>query len=276
MSNFPSSPSFEGKTLLLPAVSYGNVGQLAIDILLSTALSTSTATHSGHITSRHLLPIAGGDPFGIASSPQNLSTPCEIYSCPSANVVIMQRRSMCVKGRANDFAVELANWCKDQKFGQIIVLSGADSGALRDRAMFDSLQQGMCHFVTSSPTDIQTLGTYNSWQHFSQKERDPDGEIVKTSTSSSTVTFPANIHMAGLSKRLFVACEDVGVPMVTLLCFVAEGYNVPDGIRMATNLCEHLPELAPQGTKDKPGRWTIPSSWSTLAPNQPVEAAMFY
>ena len=43
---WPSSPKFEGQTLVLPAVSYGNVGQLAVDVLLCTALSTSDATHA--------------------------------------------------------------------------------------------------------------------------------------------------------------------------------------------------------------------------------------
>jgi len=276
--SFPSSPSFAGKTLVIPAVSYGNVGQLAVDILLCTALSTSDATHVGHLQSRHLLPVAGTDPFGISSSPQAVATPCEIYECTRANVVLMQRRSMCVKGRANDFALELAAWCKEQQFGQIVVLAGADSGSLRDRAIHDSLQQGMCHFVTSSSSSMKEFSAFNSWQPFTQLERDPDGDLVPPSTdSSSRVKFPSNVHMAGLSKRLFVACTEMEVPVTTLMCFVAEGYNVPDGIRMATSLCEYLPGLAPRSVKQNESKnWTIPTSWNTLAPNQPCEPNLFY
>jgi proteasome assembly chaperone 2 len=274
---WPSSPKFEGQTLVLPAVSYGNVGQLAVDVLLCTALSTSDATHAGHIQSRHVLPVCGGDAFGVpATATSTISTPCELYHCPSSNAVLLQRRSMCVKGRSNEFALELAQWCKEQKFKQIVLLAGADSGSLRDRAMHEGLQQGLIHYVTSSQVQ-ETFDHCTSWQRFTQAERDPNGDVIAPTTTSTTHTYPSNVHMAGLSKRLFNACEVLKVPVVSLLCFVSEGYNVPDGVRLATSVCEHLPGLAPQSTKEsEPGRWVIPASWGSLAPTSPVEPDLFY
>jgi len=272
--SFPSSPDFENKTLVLPAVSFGNVGQLAVDILLSTALSSSDAQHSGHVQSRHLLPVAGSDPFGILPSPGAIATPCELYTCPRANAVIMQRRSMCAKGRSNNFAVEIATWCKEQKFSQVVILAGADSGSLRDRSMHAALQQGLIHFVASS--SVKDELDYGSWQRFTQQERDPNGDLLVASASDSG-TLPSNIHKGGLSKRLFAACESVEMPIISLVCFISEGYNVPDGVRMATSLCEHLPGLTPKGMNEsEPGKWIIPSSWNSLAPTAPVEADMFY
>ena len=265
-----SSPSFAGKTLILPAVSYGNVGQLAVDILLSTALSTGNANSAGHLQSRHLLPICGSDPFSIPSAPSAVATPCQLFDCPRANAIVMQRRSMCVKGRSSHFATELAAWCKEQKFAQVIVLAGADSGALRDRSMHESLQQGNIHYVTS--TDVNTNFDYASWEPFTQAERDPNGDLV----ANSGATYPANVHMAGLSKKLYVACQELAVPVISLLCFVSEGYNVPDGVRLATSLCEHLPGLVPQGTDEAPGRWVIPSSWGQLSQDVAAPSSLFY
>ena len=62
--------AFAGKTLVLPAVSFGNVGQLAVDVLISTALLQeqpgglgSTAKRVGEFVSRHVLPVVGADAF---------------------------------------------------------------------------------------------------------------------------------------------------------------------------------------------------------------------
>lgn len=300
----PAAPAaFRGKTLLLPAVSFGNVGQLAADILLSTALaaapgpaagaaakgegattleSTSpSCIRVGHFESHHVLPVAGQDAFaGVGTSapafgaPAAVALPCEVYLLPRANAVVLQRRSMCVRGRAQLFADEIAAWCSTCGFAQVILLGGADSGALRDNALRQGVQQGCAHFVATSavPGEVLQRATteYRSWQRYDQAERDANGDVVVRASDARGAVFPANVHMAGLSKRLFAACERSSVPLLVLLCFVSEGYNVPDGVRLATNLCEHLPEMAPKE------RWVIPPSWSALAPNQAVDPGMFY
>ena len=268
---FPSSDAFKNKTLILPAVSFANVGQLASDILISTSLSTSDGESSGHIQSRNILPICGANAYGIGSK---LSTPCELFIVPTANVVIMQRRSMCVKGRSGAFAAELVAWFKEQQFKEIIILAGADSGSLRDRAMHEGLQQGLIHFLTTST--VHDKLEYASWQRYTQRERDSNGDVMVSSSSSSSTNYPSNIHFAGISKRLFALCEAQNIPVISLVCFVSEGNNVRDGIRLATSVCEHLPGLIPKGKENKPGRWIIPPSWNCLSQNGPVGPEMFY
>lgn len=189
--------------------------------------------------------------------------------------MVMQRRSMCVPGRAGSFARELATWCKEVGFKEVVLLAGADSGSLRDVAMHQGLQQGMAHYVMSScvpgETKQRAQADYRSWQKYDQAERDADGELVLRGVEDKVARFPANVHMAGLSKRLHTACEALGVPLISLLRFVSEGYNMPDGVRLATSLCEHLPGLAPAS-----GQWVPPRSWNALAPTGPVNVSLFY
>lgn len=267
--------NFAGKTLVLPAVSFGNVGQLAVDVLVSTSLHGSTqdaAERIGEFQSRHVLPVAGADPYGCTKSRKRLASPCEVFEVPNANIIVMQRRSMCVRGRAREFAKEIAQWCKESGFAGVILLGGADSGSLRDLAMHQGLQQGMLHYVPSShvaPEILQKISSeYRTWQKYDQAERDANGDVV---VPSAKPAFPLNIHMAGISKRLHAACESAGVPLISLLCFVSEGYNLPDGVRVASGLCEHFPMLAP-----KSGKWVPPSSWKALAPTGPVNSSLFY
>jgi hypothetical protein len=207
--------------------------------------------------------------------PRRLATPCEVFEVEAHGIVVMQRRSMCVPGRAGAFARELATWCKEAGFKEVVLLAGADSGSLRDAAMHQGLQQGMAHYVVSSGVPGETRqraqAEYRSWQKYDQAERDADGELVSRDAEDQATRFPANVHMAGLSKRLHAACEAQGVPLITLLRFVSEGYNLPDGVRLATSLCEHLPALAPAS-----GQWVPPASWNALTPSGPVNASLFY
>jgi proteasome assembly chaperone 2 len=59
-----TSPNFNGFTLVLPALTLGNVGQLAVDLMLNTLLPHGTEL-LGYIESSLLLPISGANPFGI-------------------------------------------------------------------------------------------------------------------------------------------------------------------------------------------------------------------
>eukprot|EP00946_MAST-07B_sp_MAST-7B-sp1_P000806 g806.t1 len=273
--------SFAGKTLVLPAVSFGNVGQLAVDILISTALhkTDTKAKRCGEFVSRHVLPVAGADAYCLGASKdgpsRRLATPCEVFHVEGSGIVVMQRRSMCVRGRAGAFAEEVAAWCKEAGFAHVVLLAGADSGTLRDAAMHQGLQRGMVHYVANSCVPAEMLqraqSEYTSWQLYDQAERDADGELVALPAAEKATLFPSNVHMAGLSKRLHSACEKAGVPLITLVRFVSEGYNVPDGVSLATSLCEHLPALAPEA-----GQWVPPGSWNALAPTGPVDTNLFY
>ena len=57
---------------LQPAVSIANIGQLSVDILLS---SVDSSTHVGSLHHNAIIPCAASDPFDLASD--NLMTACQ-------------------------------------------------------------------------------------------------------------------------------------------------------------------------------------------------------
>ena len=96
-------------TLILPAISVGNIGQLAIDILLaSTKAKKLTACYHPS-----LIPLVGSNPIDANSS--ELMTACELYKTSIAQcnekIVLMQIRSAIVRNKSGEFLDDLLSWC---------------------------------------------------------------------------------------------------------------------------------------------------------------------
>uniref|UniRef100_A0A2I3FQW1 Uncharacterized protein n=1 Tax=Nomascus leucogenys TaxID=61853 RepID=A0A2I3FQW1_NOMLE len=78
-----SSPDLAGFTFLMPAVSVGNVGQLATDLIISTL---------------NMSKIVGNNPYATAEgNSTKLSINAEVYSLPSRKLVAFQLRSIFIK-----------------------------------------------------------------------------------------------------------------------------------------------------------------------------------
>ena len=112
--------NLSGGTLIMPAISVGNIGQLAVDILLATL-------HAKRFTSFYhpsLVPLVGSDPLDAKSS--ELMTACDIYlpqdyskshspqnQCNSRNFILMQIRSAISPNKSKEFLDDLLSWCVD-------------------------------------------------------------------------------------------------------------------------------------------------------------------
>ena len=76
-------PSIAGHVVVVPGVSYGNVGQLACDALVATGLRRHTLRLAGHLTSPDALPCAGVNPYDAGgatpSHPSNLCVNLEVF-----------------------------------------------------------------------------------------------------------------------------------------------------------------------------------------------------
>ena len=98
---------FDGFTLIMPAISIGNIGQLAIDVLLAS-LKAQRVTSCHHPS---IIPLVGSNPLNNSSA--ELTTACEIYQSEiCAGIILMQIRSGIVKGKSNEFLDNLLLWCK--------------------------------------------------------------------------------------------------------------------------------------------------------------------
>ena len=96
MELFPSTSSGEvslaGCTLVLPAVSTANVGQLAVDLLISTLALPRVA----YLEHDAVLPCVGNDPYVAPCG--NVATSMELYADASKALVVMQQRAPVTPG----------------------------------------------------------------------------------------------------------------------------------------------------------------------------------
>ncbi|XP_013002116.1 proteasome assembly chaperone 2 isoform X3 [Cavia porcellus] len=119
-----SDPDFSGCTLVLPAVSVGNVGQLAIDLIISTL----NMSKIGYFYTDCLVPMVGNNPYATAEeNSTELSINTEVYSLPSRKLVALQLRSIFIKYKSNSFCEKLLSWVKSSSFTRVIVLSSSHS-----------------------------------------------------------------------------------------------------------------------------------------------------
>ena len=101
---------------LQPAVTLGNVGQLATDLLLSTL----QLPRVGFLETTAVLPCAGNDAFKHQAGLVAVSL--ELYHFQQdgqPDTFLLQQRSPAAKGCQQRFAKELSVWIADAGFGEV-------------------------------------------------------------------------------------------------------------------------------------------------------------
>jgi hypothetical protein len=137
MSFIPLTPTLDllplsaGSTLLLPAVSTGNVPQLTVDLLLASLPHTLL----GNFHSAHVQPCVGGDALMVqtrkkkndASADQKncLTTALQLWHIPSLRLLVLQQRAPVFRGRHRAFVNELLQWASSIQLNQIIMLTSS-------------------------------------------------------------------------------------------------------------------------------------------------------
>lgn len=86
-----------------PAVSIGNVGQLALDLLINT----SAAACSARLQTACLLPCIGHGAYDHQPD-RSLATPLELYQPKTFKFACLQQRSPAALGQQANFAKQLA------------------------------------------------------------------------------------------------------------------------------------------------------------------------
>ena len=157
------------------------------------------------------------------------------------------------------------------------MLAGADKGVFQDREL--GRGGAVHHFLSNSHVADERIDEFRNisrWCQWTQTEKDADGVTLPPRKRG---VFPQNIHMAGMSRPFFEECEKLGVPVVVLVAFCGEGYNVPDGVELANAIAE-VPSLHLKTLNNKTSRTSaqFPVSWDSLSPNNPVlpEPSPFY
>mgnify|MGYP003706100267 CR=1 FL=1 len=237
--------STANSALIVPAVSFANIGQLTCDLILNS--SNDRKKKLGYFHSKYVESCCFHYPFTKyghdAATEEGICTAQELYRlyADSEEVCVLQRRSMCFPGTQPQYARELVDWVAEKKFGTVILLSGADKGrgrgdqetesfmnyaattaALKDTALMERLEQAQCRPL-----------------------------------ESAKVEFPDDVFSAGVSKEMFRCCEEKGVALVVLVLFTYEGNNLSDCGKM----CAVLKQAQPIVDAVCP-RLVTPPSWS--------------
>lgn len=101
-----------GHTLILPSVAVGNVGQLALDLLIASL----GLRRVGRLFDAAFIPLVGADPYNEAS--EDICTACDLYADEGLGLVALQIRSP-IAGRPVKFLHEVLNFVTDRKIGKV-------------------------------------------------------------------------------------------------------------------------------------------------------------
>ncbi|XP_055983576.1 proteasome assembly chaperone 2 [Sorex fumeus] len=248
-----SAPDLSGFTLLMPAVSVGNVGQLAIDLIISTL----DMCKIGYFYTDCLVPMVGNNPYATAEeNSTELSINTEVYLLPSKKLVALQLRSIFIKFKSKSFCEKLLSWVKSSDFAKVVVLSSSHSYHCND------LQLGSTPFrYLYTPSIKKNVQNQIKSLNWTEMERSPC--IPEIDDSESCIRIPGG----GITKTLYDESCSKEIPVVILLKFVSEGDNIPDALGLVEYLNEWLHIIKPC-SKDDPTTsavpWKMPSSWRLL------------
>lgn len=248
---------WNGYSLLVAAVSVGNVGQLAADLIVSTLEMTSV----GYIYDESILPVVGNNPYSAVShSSCSLVTGCEVYECPEKQLVLILQRAPFVRGKRAGFRKRLVQWIKAHTFNQVIILTSSFSHERLDSQLMGS----QFRFLTSLSLESTVGDLFRNkfkWKQLEKRPCFPAPSGLESGSNDQTGTI--YIPGGGIAKTLFTDCCNSDLNVIVLLLFCAEGDNAWHAQYLATRLNQWLAliPVSPNADLQATGNWTIPPSW---------------
>ncbi|XP_023684363.1 proteasome assembly chaperone 2 [Paramormyrops kingsleyae] len=240
--------SFRGFTLIMPAVSVGNVGQLATDLIISTL----GMPRVGYIHTDCLIPMAGNDPYPTcADDAAELSTNAEVYCLPDVKLAVLQIRAPFVQRKSRKFRKLILSWIKSSGFDRTVVLSSSHAYQRDDQQLLGAPLRYLLSPVLEQEagTQLNTL----EWKEIEQVSAFPG-----INDSDKRLYIPGG----GITKGLYTDGCSEGIKMAVLLIFCSEGDNIPDAFALVNYLNDWLHLV------DKPSQmstqWRVPGSWRLL------------
>ncbi|CAA0830913.1 clast3-related [Striga hermonthica] len=264
-------------TLILPALSIGNVGQLAVDLLISSL----KAEKIGYLDDPNVLPCVGNDAYS-PSPLGKLALPLEVYESSSSALTLVQQRSPVIKGMMMEYAKNMANFAAENGKKHVIVLSSLDFGRWKNINMSSGLQ---IYYLSSSSVDgvdadCERLGWnrlqgYNpdqrAWKYLDMLVADgftPDEDFPSEELGDEDY-YPSLPFAA-----LFSCFKAKGLKVTCVLCFCSEGDNIPEAFSMAeaASILTGLSNKEFLGTGSD--KWIAPFSWQSVY-GPPADMTLF-
>ncbi|WVW81907.1 hypothetical protein I302_103907 [Kwoniella bestiolae CBS 10118] len=244
VGSFDSKP-FAKSTLILPAVSLGNVPQLTSDLLI-TSLGLRRIGYVG--IGDTVSPFSGkGDDGEIVTGG------LEVYGNEGSELYVIQQRSPTLKTKKDEHVELIREFIQSSGFGVVLLLASLDAANQDDAQLLTPHQRILP--PTSSPHPIlQTLE--NTLPPLQLSLSTPPSTFSGHSETSSSV-YPPFLPAAGLTRRLLSSLQDSQIPHGSITAWCVEGDNSGDAISLAGVVLRVL-------GLDEHVQLTRPKSWEGL------------
>lgn len=228
---FTEKVDLSNYTIILPSVSVGNVGQLTVDLIVTTYKFRNI----GVLWHPAIIPTVGSDPY---YSNNEICTACELYVNETLKIAAIQIRSGLEFSLANTFFKCLKNCLLDLNVKNVVILTSSFAYEMH------TIGSGMFRYITNE--DVQ--------KQF---------ENLKISCMEPDVNGRYIIHGSGFGSKLYEILSE-GLKCTLIVKYTSEGDNRPD----AVNLLDVLIKIIKFNT-DKLENVVFPSSWNFVFGNPP-------
>lgn len=217
-----------GHTLVLPALTIGNVPQLCVDLLITSGGFSRVAA----VDHPALLPVVGNDAYARPGTGE-ICTAAEAFQRSAGAVTILQQRAPAAPGREREWGTALARWAKAAGVSRVVMLVSADAGR-----------------VTESPEAPRAIAG-PLW-----KDPLPEGWRVAEERVAAVAA-----RKGGVSDAVMRELAAESVPFVAAIVLCAEGDNVGDAVRMSSLVGPTLIGVIPEKQWIPPPSWNASSFW---------------
>ncbi|XP_028255069.1 proteasome assembly chaperone 2 [Parambassis ranga] len=250
ISSQTSPPSFKDYTLVMPAVAVGNVGQLAVDLIVSTL----NMSRVGFLHTDCLIPMAGNNPYATCKEDaEELHTAGEVYTTAELKLAVLQIRAPILQTKSKKFRQLLVSWIKTSGFSRTVVLSSSHAYQRDDQQL-----QGTPLRYLITPSLLKVSADALKELGWKEMERVPAYPGLTDTNTEPRLCIPGG----GIAKGLYTDSCAEDLPLAVLLLFCSEGDNIPDAFALVNHLNDWLHML--DSHSPEPNKWKIPSSWNLL------------
>ncbi|VDM33578.1 unnamed protein product [Hydatigera taeniaeformis] len=244
-----SLKSRKGYTIIISCAGVGNVGQLCMDVLISSIESI----FAGYLNSDYVPPIVGPPPYPELTSTAPLACSLELYDDDFRKLSLLQVRAPVFPGVHSRFATEIVDFIMRQKFARVILLSSSFAMTRKDQQLRGSPLQYSVSLATKVE-DIEALSRIGLMRLV--KEEVSDGGM-KNGVSHLAFNLPGS----GTALSLFSELEKMEtVSTILLNTFTCDGDNRNDAFFMAHALNGWLKVNPADGAVS----WRTPKCWKML------------
>ncbi|XP_039251925.2 proteasome assembly chaperone 2-like [Styela clava] len=237
--------NFENYTLVVPAVSVGNVGQLACDLLINTLELNKV----GYLRTSCVLPVVGSNAFCKDDSDNSLTLTLELFIDDSKKLAVSQQRAPLVAGKQKQYSTDFVSWINSKGFSEVILLTSCHAYERTDNEIRNSPVRFLVH-----PDDKKNKRELTDKKFLELQKRLMD-------SGDKNYFFPGG----GFAKNFHDECvtSEPNFFSVILMIFCSEGDNIPEAVLLANalNSWKNYRKISEDNGKTV---WSFPASWKHL------------